>query len=211
MCIQWADHIPASTPYQDPAFVWLGMRGYNPASLRLPGRNLTDFIYPVSTMRKIILCLLLSLSLTTPASAAQNGQPADVVDAYIDAMRQHDASPDLDIYSAATKDMLRNWHVNNAQMDNVVRDHKTCSAPDSYANQAGTHAVVRYGVDERLCNPYFLVMEDGAWRLDLTMMQSGIRFNNKNQWHFVMSAKHPYWFAFADWRIDDNGFPHPAW
>ena len=107
--------------------------------------------------------------------------------------------------------MLKNWRVNNGQMDNVVRDHKLCSAPDSFGNNEQTLAVVRYGVDERRCNPYFLQFEDGAWRLDLTAMQKIIQFNQKNQWHFRLGQPNPYSFAFSDWRLDEYGFPHPAW
>lgn len=164
-------------------------------------------------MRIFIFILVLAAvtGAVSPAMAAPGGDPADIVAAYVDAMRRHDASPDLDIYSRATKDMLKTWNVNTGQMDNLVRDHQTCSAPESIVNTASSHAVVRYGVEERLCNPYFLVMENGGWKLDLTMMQNGIRFNHRNQWHFVMGADHPYWFAFQDWRLDKHGFPHSAW
>ena len=71
----------------------------------------------------------------------------------------------------------------------------------------GNYGVVRYELSKRQCSPYFLQRENGAWKLDLTMMSDAIRFNHKNQWHFAMNVDHPYGFAFSDWRFDQHGFP----
>lgn len=164
----------------------------------------------IFTSGLFFLCALI-LAVPGASNATSPQTPEQVIQAYIAAMKRHDASRDLPIYSRKTREMMRDWNVNRGQMDNVVRTHASCSAPQSFIKTGGTHAVVRYGVDQRKCNPYFLVMEDNAWRLDLTMMRDGIRFNHRNQWHFVMDAQHPYWFAFEDWRLDEHGFPHPAW
>lgn len=131
--------------------------------------------------------------------------PLQVVEAYHQAMATRDARPDLPIYSADTRRMLRNWVVTPAQMDNVVRAYRNCAA-DGVRIQADL-AVVRYDVEQRQCAPYFLRREDGGWKLDLGAASSLIRFNHQNQWRFQTSIAHEYRFAFEDWRIGGNGVP----
>lgn len=138
--------------------------------------------------------------------ASNANSPEAVVAAYLAAMEARNSNPDLPIYSAATKEMQRKWVVTPAQMDMVARTFKKCT-PQA-AKIQGSRAVVRYAVHERECSPYFLVREDGEWKLDLTMMMKGIRFNHKNEWHFDMNAVHDYGFAFGDWKLDKNGYPH---
>ncbi|MEZ5838938.1 MAG: TPM domain-containing protein [Hyphomicrobiales bacterium] len=137
-------------------------------------------------------------------AAAPSLAPEAVVDAYIAAMAAGNTSPDLDIYSRASRAMLANWTVTPAQMDNVVSAHAACPLDRVLAE--GDRAVLRYAASARTCSPYFLVREDGAWRLDFTVMQGTIRFNHRNEWHFT-GAGHGYGFAFRDWRFDRNGFP----
>lgn len=135
-------------------------------------------------------------------------EPLEVVEAYHQAMATRDARPDLPFYSADTRRMLRNWVVTPAQMDNIVRAYRNCS-PDGVRIEADL-AVVRYDVGQRQCAPHFLRHEDGGWKLDLGAASSFIRFNHKNQWRFQTPLTHEYRFAFDDWRIDRNGFPHAA-
>jgi S1-C subfamily serine protease len=40
------------------------------------------------------------------------------------------------------------------------------------------------------------------------MMQRAIRFNHRNEWHFVPGSTHEYSDGFADLVLDDHGFPH---
>lgn len=135
--------------------------------------------------------------------------PSQVVAAYLSAMEQRNGSPELSIYSEDTKSMMRKWVVTPAQMDNVAKTFAKCRA--EAAKVQGDRAVVRYPVEERPCSPYFLVLENGAWKLDLTMMQKAIRFNHRNEWHFdpnYAPGSEPYGFAFSGWRFDRYGFPH---
>lgn len=135
--------------------------------------------------------------------------PKQVVAAYLEAMNRRNGDPDLSIYSQETKNMMHSWTVTPAQMDNVAKTFARC---DINAEQIeGTYAVVRYAAGDRQCSPYFLVLENGAWKLDLTMMQKAIRFNHRNEWHFDAGyalEKSPYGFAFTDWSFDRNGFPY---
>lgn len=143
------------------------------------------------------------------AELAASDSPLGTVEAYLAAMKRRDARPELPIYSADTREMLAGWTVTRAQMDNVARTYQPCPPPEARVLAAG-RAVLRYPPEERRCAPWFLVEEDGAWRLDLTMMQRALRFNHRNEWHFEPGASHEYAEAFSDWRFDRNGFPHPA-
>ena len=143
---------------------------------------------------------------TEPMQAGSS--PADTVQAYLKAMSNRDARPELPLYSKATRQMLAGWTVTPAQMDNIVSSYKKCGEPELRHPLDDQRAVLRYPVNERTCAPWFLVREDDAWRLDLTMMQQAIRFNNRNEWHFVPGVGHPYETAFDDLSLDKNGFPH---
>jgi uncharacterized protein len=132
--------------------------------------------------------------------------PLQVVEVYHDRMAKRDARVDLPLYSSDTVTMLRNWVVTPAQMDNVVRTYRGCTV-DGVRTEADA-AVVRYRIEQRQCAPYFLRREDALWKLDLTQMSSAIGFNHENQWRFQTRPASDYAFAFTDWRIDRNGFPH---
>jgi uncharacterized protein len=130
-----------------------------------------------------------------------------VVGAYHESMARRDARTDLPLYSAATVAMLGKWVITPAQMDNVVKTYRDCVV-DGVRIQADV-AVVRYRVDQRRCAPYFLRREQQAWKLDLAMLSTAVRFNHENQWHFASVPPDEYAFAFEDWRFDDRGFAHP--
>ena len=124
-------------------------------------------------------------------------------------MSARNASPELDLYNASTRTMLRGWTVTRAQMDNLVRDYRSCSAEPAIIDSAAGLAVIRYPPEERGCAPFFFERGEGGWLLDLTMMQRAIRFGRSNAWRFDLSIGHPYRFAFSDWQFDNNGFPLP--
>jgi uncharacterized protein len=133
--------------------------------------------------------------------------PEQVVAIYHERMASRDARTDLSLYSDGTVTMLRDWVVTPAQMDSVARTYRSCT-PDAVRTR-GTMAVVRYRADQRRCAPYFLRREDDTWKLDLAGMSNAIRFNHENQWHFQGPPPADYAFAFEDWRLDRQGFPHP--
>ncbi|WP_301102985.1 TPM domain-containing protein [Propionivibrio sp.] len=139
---------------------------------------------------------------------AQNS-PEVTLQAYLNAMSTRNASPDLDIYSAPTRAMLKQWVVTPAQMDNIVATYRDCHADAVRYDAQQTLAVIRYPVDERMCSPWFFVRQGDRWQLDLTAMQGLIRFGRDNSWHFDVQLinQHPYQFAFADWGFDNRGYP----
>lgn len=126
------------------------------------------------------------------------GDPLETVDAYIQAMDEGNARPDLDIYSKASQDMLKDWVVTKAQMRNVVRENRRCSSA-RYQMQ-GKRAVVRYDSEPGVCNPYFLIRENGRWRIDFVDMQKLIRFDENNHWTMPWGAG-DFSFAFPDLPI----------
>ncbi len=103
--------------------------------------------------------------------------------------------------------MLSGWVMTAAQADNQAKALKQCHPLDVQFSDEGQLAIIRYPITNRQCNPWFMVLERGAWRLDLTMMQRAIRFGRSNAWHFVKGIGHPYEFAFSDWKFDEHGFP----
>lgn len=141
-----------------------------------------------------------------PAVAAAS-TPADTLQAYFNAMGARNANPDLALYTPNTRHMLRGWTITPAQMDSVVKTYRSCAAEPAKFATDGRRAVIRYPIRQRPCAPFFFEKIESAWALDLTMMQRAIRFGRTNAWRFDLAAEHPYAFAFADWRFDQNGFP----
>ena len=133
--------------------------------------------------------------------------PEQTLSAYFHAMQDRDARTRLDLYTAATQQMLKDWVMTPAQMDNVVRTYRSCTPEAAKLGPDGRHAVIRYPPSERQCSPWFLAREQGTWKLDFTLMQGAIRFGRDNSWRFADGVPETYAFAFGDWSFDRNGFP----
>jgi uncharacterized protein len=133
--------------------------------------------------------------------------PNDVIAAYLDAMRRRDKNPALDIYTQDTRQMMSDWLVTPAQMDQIASTYAACGQGELLHNHARNRAVVRYPIVQRQCAPWFLERSAQGWQLDLTMLQRSIRFGRGNAWHFDLSQSHPYEFGFEDWTLDPSGFP----
>jgi uncharacterized protein len=138
---------------------------------------------------------------------APGDTPEATAAAYLEAMRARNAAPDLALYSAATRGMLARWVVTPAQMDTLARTYRDCRPEPARLDASGERAVVRYPLEARHCAPWFLIREQGRWRLDLATASAAIRFGRDNTWHFAAQVAHPYAFAFRDWRLDSNGYP----
>ena len=145
---------------------------------------------------------------TTAVRAGRS--PTDALELYLAAMAAHDARPDLPFYTAETRAMLAGWTTTRAQMDHLVESYRRCGTTTERRDGADRLAVLRYPVADRRCAPWFFRREGGDWQLDLTMMQSAIRFGRDNSWRLLPEADHPYGFAFDDWTFDRHGFPSEA-
>lgn len=133
--------------------------------------------------------------------------PREVLAAYHRAMAARNDSPKLEIYSRATRDMLADWVVTPAQMDNMARSLANCPVARELTDDTGRRAVLRAPLAERGCPPYFLVREADAWRLDLVAMRRSVRFGRDNSWRLEAEALGPYRFGFAGLVFDSRGYP----
>jgi hypothetical protein len=133
--------------------------------------------------------------------------PEDVLILYLALMKEHNNNPDLPIYTEQSKQMLKSWRVTPYQMDNMVRTYNSCTPDETKFDPAYLYAVIRYPINQTQCSPWFFKKAGDIWKLDLTMMQNTVRFDDKNRWHFVPGVGHHYGFAFLDWVVDKSGYP----
>ncbi|NEX20627.1 PDZ domain-containing protein [Thiorhodococcus mannitoliphagus] len=130
--------------------------------------------------------------ITPMPDVSSEGNPIETINAYMQAMEEGNARPDLDIYTGGSQAMLKDWVVTKAQMRNVAREHRRCSG-ERYQIQ-GKLAVVQYDPEPGVCNPYLLRRQEGRWRIDFVGMQKYIRFDDNNHWSIPWGAGE---FAFA--------------
>lgn len=160
----------------------------------------------------IILSILFGITITSNALAGELPKnlkgltPHQILGLYSQVLEDRNTKPTLPIYTKATQEWKKTWKVTPAQMANEARDIKLCGSGELKTNN--DYAVIRYNPANRECSPFFFKMEESVWRMDFLTMMKSIRFNQSNKWHFVLSEKHPYAFAFKDWRFDKNGYPH---
>jgi len=132
--------------------------------------------------------------------------PMQALEKYMQVLSLYIKDPDLGLYTPRTRDFFRQWVVTNAQQDNGLRGLiRAIQTAETLVE--GNLGVIRFPVDDRQSSPYFLERGDQGWMLDFYSMNQVIRFNHKNQWHFV-KTDHKYAFAFTDLRFDKHGFPH---
>ena len=132
--------------------------------------------------------------------------PMQALEKYMQVLSLYIKDPDLGLYTPRTRDFFRQWVVTNAQQDNGLRGLKRAiQTADTLVE--GNLGVIRFPIEDRQSSPYFLEKGDQGWMLDFYSMNQVIRFNHKNQWHFV-KTEHKHAFAFTDLRFDKHGFPH---
>ena len=127
-----------------------------------------------------------------------------MVQHYIDAMKRGDARPDLPLYSASTRAFLEKRLVTPAQMKTLAQTYRKCGKPTERIEH--DRAVVRFPPKAHRCAPFFLVREEGGWRLDLVAASQAITFDFSNQWRF-RHLPGEWRFGFSDWRFDVSGKP----
>lgn len=143
--------------------------------------------------------------------ARAEASPEATLVAYMQAMRERNARPDLDLYTSDTRAVMSQWVTTPAQMENLYKTYSKCTPEPARIDENGRYAVVRYAPDQRLCSPWFFRREDNRWRLDLATPQRAIRFGRNNAWRFVAPVPE-YAFAFDDWAFDRSGDAfRPRW
>jgi hypothetical protein len=131
--------------------------------------------------------------------------PMETLECYLQSLQMRIKSPELGLYTEETKEFLRNWLITDAQQKNALRDLNAVLA-EAQVLELGDYAVIRFPQTQRKAAPHFLRRSTNGWQLDFATMSKTIRFNHRNQWHFV-SMDFPYAEAFTDWSFDANGFP----
>jgi len=140
--------------------------------------------------------------------------PKDVLDKYIQSLREHNKNPNLDIYTKETQAFFRKWVVTDINQNHEVDNITPClSKQKTLFDTTETHAVLAVlPYDEnRKCSPYFFKKEDGAWKLDIATMAQTLLFNKDMQWHFDMQKRLDkegkyYAYAFDGYGFDKHGF-----
>lgn len=145
---------------------------------------------------------------TADGSAAAGTSPEAAFAAYLQVLQERVKDPDLPLYTADTRAMLRKGLVTDGQQ---AHELKSLSSPKAQGEWfvAEDLAVLRFPLQERQLPPYFFRKGNEGWMLDLAAMGQLIAFNHLNQWH-LRRTEHPYAFAFRDVVFDAGGFPHPA-
>ena len=142
--------------------------------------------------------------------SSSNDTLEDVMEKYLQSLREHNKNPNLDIYTDDTKEFLRNRTITEINQDNELRFTSTCRDGKFYMSY-DKYAVLVQPLKPRTCCPYFFKREDGAWKIDIYTMAKTILFNKNMQWHFNMKEKPKYLsdyeFAFQNLKFDKNGFP----
>ena len=133
--------------------------------------------------------------------------PQATLRSYLAATAAREADPELALYTPETRRMLEGRIVTAAQMDGITSAYRDCTPQPAKLSADGRRAVIRYPVAQRQCAPWFFERISARWHLDLATMQRVIRFGRSNAWRFERRASHPYAFAFADWTLDEHGFP----
>ena len=149
---------------------------------------------------------------TTDNSLADGGAflpqatPIATLESYRDSLSAFNKNPNLAIYTPESRNFFSRWLVTDGQQQNALRTLEE-SLPAAEVVKQNNLAVIRFPVMNRQASPYFLRNSPAGWQLDFITMNQTIGFNHRNQWHFRVQ-EHPYSFAFKDWHIDSNGFPH---
>ena len=103
----------------------------------------------------------LNVKSTQAVAGSAADSPEDVLQKYMQSRRAHNDNPNLDIFTAATKDFFGKWTVTPVQMDNEVRFFANCSDPQTMVSDDQHSAVVIFPIQQRKCTPYFLQKEQG--------------------------------------------------
>lgn len=132
--------------------------------------------------------------------------PMATLENYRNSLAALNKNPNLTIYTPESRVFFSQWLVTDAQQNNALRTLEK-NLPMAEVIKQNNLAVIRFPVKTRQASPYFLSHSSTGWQLDFVTMNQTIGFNHRNQWHFRVQ-NHPYTFAFTDWQIDANGFPH---
>ncbi len=108
----------------------------------------------------------------------------------------------MGIYDDEAKQFMRGA-VTNAGQDHIAGLYEGERATVRIDN--GRAVVLFLDDPNHLLAPWFFHETREGWQLDGSMYPDVIGYNHLNQWRF-RRRDHGYMFAFADFRLDQNGF-----
>jgi uncharacterized protein len=121
---------------------------------------------------------------------------------FLEANQRRIKDPELGIYDDLAKQFMRGT-VTNAGQDHIARLY---AGKQATVRINDSLAVVLFVPDpDHLLAPWFFHHTNDGWQLDGSMYPDVIAYNHINQWRF-QRRDHGYMFAFADFRLDSNGF-----
>lgn len=129
--------------------------------------------------------------------------PALAWERFLEANRRHLQDPDLGIYDASARAILRERPVTPAGQDDIARVYE---GVEPTIRIRGERAVVLFPDDpDHVLAPWFFVRSPEGWRLAGGAVRDLVAYNHRNQWHF-RRTDHAWMFAFEDFRFDRHGF-----
>ena len=143
-----------------------------------------------------------------PLRAPNIQRPTEIVSEYLRMLMMNNSSYDLPIYSQASKTFRRNNPLTPAQMQSELAAHKVCNIYKEVILDEGLAAVL-YDIHQRHCSPYFLVFENGGWKMDIPTTVNRILIDAKQGWYLDMARPTVYANTLLDWQFDKSGVPHP--
>jgi hypothetical protein len=143
-----------------------------------------------------------------PLRAPNIQRPTEIVSEYLRVLMMNNSSYDLPIYSQASKTFRRNHILTKDQMQSELLAHKVCDIYKEVILDEGLAAVL-YDINQRHCSPYFLVFENGGWKMDIPTTVNHILIDAKQEWYLDMIRPTVYANTLLDWQFDKNGVPHP--
>lgn len=146
---------------------------------------------------------------TLPSNKVMNeyGSPFQVYSAFIHSMRSFDANSKLSFYSTASQYIFKGQPLSRDDMARFVRLDENCPPAEVKILKDQHHAIMRYPIVARECTPYFFIVENNTWTMDMTMDRRVIKVDAFNRWLMVQGIRHPYEEGFSDWLFDAFGYP----
>ncbi len=152
----------------------------------------------------------LALCLTAAAPAAAQSTdipPRATLAAYLSLLDAGDLD-DMSLYTVGTVAFFNTWPRSVTQMANEARSIRDCGYGEVVMEVDRAVILGPRGMAD--CNPYFLALEGGAWKLDFVTMSEVLRFDEDGRWGFRPPNRPDttaYGFAFAGRRFDARGYP----
>lgn len=128
------------------------------------------------------------------AYASEQSAVLDIFEKYTIVLKSQEREQLFPYLNGTSLSMMKTRPYSGGMMKKEAQTIAQCGKV--YVKIKHKRAVLYFSSDRKMCNPYFVQLQQGHWRIDLHTMSKAIRFDHSNHWHLNRSAKHPYIFAF---------------